>query len=283
MPQSGASPSQVIHNSRWTGSGGATVAAPETESPSSGENMRALRIILILVVILGGLFVIADRVAVHFAEGEVADRVRARQNLASTPDVDIKGFPFLTQMASGSLDDVALGIKDYAAPTGTEGRTIRIDDLKADLKDVKFSSDYSAATAATADGSATIAYDQLMKAAKTEPTELAPGVTAQITGLGDGGNGKIKVSVKLGIPAVGIERTIPVLSSLEVKGGKVGVRADSLPVIAGANLAEGTFRRITDFQQALDQLPGGIAVDSVRATADGVRIGVTGSDLKLAG
>ncbi|MGV9791302.1 LmeA family phospholipid-binding protein [Streptomyces sp. NPDC003435] len=245
--------------------------------------MRALRILLILVVILGGLFVLADRVAVHFAEGEVADRMRARENLASTPDVDIKGFPFLTQVAGGSLDDVGLGIKDYSAPTGTEGRVIRIDDLKADLKDVKFSSDYSSATAASGTGSATIAYDQLMKAAKTEPTELAPGVTAQITGLGDGGNGKIKVSVKLGIPALGIERTIPVLSSVDVKGGKVSVHADALPVIAGADLADGTFRQITDFQQALDQLPGGIAVDSVRATPDGVEIGVTGSDLKLGG
>ncbi|MFJ8732161.1 DUF2993 domain-containing protein [Streptomyces bauhiniae] len=245
--------------------------------------MRALRILLILVVILGGLFVIADRVAVHFAEGEVADRVRARENLASTPDVDIKGFPFLTQVAAGSLDDVELGIESYPAPTGTEGRTIRIDDLKADLKDVTFSGDYSSATAKSGTGSATIAYDQLMQAAKTEPTELAPGVTAQITGLGNGGDGKIKVSVKLGIPALGIQRTIPVLSSLDVKGGKVSVHADALPVIAGANLADGTFRQITDFQQALDQLPGGIAVSSVRATADGVQIGVTGSDLKLAG
>lgn len=31
--------------------------------------MRALRILLIIVVILGGLFVIVDRVAVHFAQG----------------------------------------------------------------------------------------------------------------------------------------------------------------------------------------------------------------------
>jgi hypothetical protein len=37
--------------------------------------MRALRILLIVVVVLGGLFVIDDRVAVHFAEGEVADKL----------------------------------------------------------------------------------------------------------------------------------------------------------------------------------------------------------------
>ncbi|MEW2134715.1 DUF2993 domain-containing protein [Streptomyces sp. NPDC005435] len=245
--------------------------------------MRALRIILVLVVILGGLFVIADRVAVHFAQGEVADRLKARENLEQTPDVDIKGFPFLTQVAGGSLDEVELGIGSYPAPTGTQGGTIRIDDLKADLKDVTFSGDYSSATAASGTGSGTIAYDQLLKAVKTEPAELAPGATAQITGLGNGGDGKVKVSVKLDIPALGLHPTVPVLSSVDVKGGKLSVHADALPAIAGANLADGTLRKITDFQQALDKLPGGIELDQVRATPDGLRITVKGTGLKLAG
>ena len=128
--------------------------------------MRALRILLIIAVILGGLFVAADRLAVHFAEGEVADRLKAQEGLTTTPSVDIKGFPFLTQVAGGELDDVEVGMKDYDADTGTSGGTIRIDDLNAAMKGVAFSGDYSSATASTAAGSATIAYDQLLKAAK---------------------------------------------------------------------------------------------------------------------
>ena len=85
--------------------------------------MRALRILLIVVVILGGLFVLADRVALHFAQNEAADKLRTTENLASTPDVAIKGFPFLTQVASGELDDVEIGIKDYEADTGSGGST----------------------------------------------------------------------------------------------------------------------------------------------------------------
>ncbi|MFB7075807.1 DUF2993 domain-containing protein, partial [Streptomyces sp. NPDC056290] len=53
--------------------------------------MRALRILLIVLVIVGGIFVIVDRVAVNLAEGEAADRLKANENLASTPDVSIKG------------------------------------------------------------------------------------------------------------------------------------------------------------------------------------------------
>jgi hypothetical protein len=247
--------------------------------------MRALRIILILVVILGGLFVIADRVAVHFAEGEAADKLKATQNLASTPDVDIKGFPFLTQVAGGSLDDVEIGIKDYQAATGTNGRTIRIDDLKADMKGVSFSGDYSSATAATATGTATISYAELLKTAKSEPTEVVPGLTAKVVALSDGGNGKIKVTAKVTgtLGPIPVNQTISVPSTVSVEKNQVRVHADSLPKLGAAAIAESRIRQITDFQQAIDRLPGGIELDKVQAAKNGVEITVKGSDVKLAG
>ncbi|MFQ6141481.1 DUF2993 domain-containing protein [Streptomyces seoulensis] len=239
--------------------------------------MRALRVLLIVVVILGVLFVVVDRVAVYFAEDQAADKLRTSQNLASTPDVSIKGFPFLTQMASGELDDVEVGIKDYEADTGKAGQKIRIDDLKAHMRDVTFSGDYSSATAATATGTATIAYDELLKAAKSEPTDIGLGITAQVVGLADGGDGRIKVTLKIG------GQPVSVLSSVAVKDNRMQVRADSLPKLPGVALIEDRIRSITDFQQAIDQLPGGIRLDSVRAAAGGVEITVKGSNVKLAG
>ncbi|MET8942487.1 DUF2993 domain-containing protein [Streptomyces sp. NPDC004542] len=245
--------------------------------------MRALRALLIVVVILGGLFVIVDRVAVHFAEGEAADRLKATESLADTPDVSIKGFPFLTQLAGGSLDDVEVGIKDYEAATGNGAEKIRIDDLKADMKGVDFSGDYSSATASTATGTATVSYAELLKTAKSEPTQIAPGVTARVVGLSDGGNGKIKVAVEATVLGSKLPKPVHVLSSVTVEGDKVKVHADALPVIGGADLAENRVRAITDFQQAIDQLPGGIELDSVRAARDGVEITVQGSNVRLAG
>ncbi|MFC7841186.1 DUF2993 domain-containing protein [Streptomyces sp. NPDC057382] len=246
--------------------------------------MRALRILLIFVVVLGGLFVIADRVAVGFAEDEVADRLKSTENLSSTPDVSIKGFPFLTQVAGGSLDDVEVGIQDYEAATGDGGRTIRIDDLQADMKGVEFSGDYSSATATTATGTATIAYDELLKTAKVEPTQIAPGVTANVVGLSDGGNGKIKVAVEATVLGTTLPEPVAVLSTVTVvDGDTVRVKADGLPKFAGVNLAENRVRTITDFQQKIDGLPGGIKLDKVQAAPDGVEISVRGSDVRLAG
>jgi hypothetical protein len=242
--------------------------------------MRALRILLIITVILGGLFVIADRIAVNLAEDEVADKLKTTENLATTPDVSIKGFPFLTQVASGELDDTEVVIKDYEAPTGTNNDKIRIDDIRANFKGVAFSGDYNSATAATANGTATIAYDELLKAAKSEPTQIFTGVTAQVVGLSDGGNGKIKVTIK--VSALGQSTTYPVLSTVTVDGDTVKVHADNLPNLV-VEVAEGQVRSITDFEQKIDDLPGGIQLDKVEAAENGVEVAVKGSNVELAG
>ncbi|GAA3863697.1 DUF2993 domain-containing protein [Streptomyces lacrimifluminis] len=247
--------------------------------------MRALRTLLIVAVILGGLFAIADRVAVGFAEDEVADRLRTNENLATMPDVSINGFPFLTQVAGGELDDVKVGIKDYEAATGTSGQNIRIDDLDARMRDVRITGDYSSATAATATGSATISYAELLKAAKSaesEPTQVVPGVTATVVGLSDGGNGKIKVEIEATVLGRKLPEPVSVLSTVTVDGDTVKVKADSLPNL-GIDLADGRMRAVTDFEQKIDGLPGGIRLDSVQAAKTGVDITVRGSNVRLAG
>ncbi|OIK01116.1 LmeA family phospholipid-binding protein [Streptomyces colonosanans] len=245
--------------------------------------MRALRILLIFIVVLGGLFLIVDRVAVHFAENEAADRLKAHENLATTPDVSIHGFPFLTQLIDGELDDIEVGIKDYEAVSGNGNERIRIDDLNAHMKGVKFSGDYSSATAADATGTALIAYDELLKTAKPEPTQVAPGLTARVLGLSDGGNGKIKVAIEATVFGAKLPKPVYVLSSVAVQGDAVKVHADALPKFGGVQLGESRFRAITDFQQKIDRLPGGIRLDRVEAAEDGVEITVKGSHISLVG
>lgn len=242
--------------------------------------MRFLRILVIVAVILGGLFVVADRVAVGFAEDEAADRLRTGEGLADTPDVSIKGFPFLTQVVGGEFDEVEIGIKDFEA--GGQGEKIRIEELSARMSGVAFSDNYSSASASRAQGSARISYDELLKTAKVEPVELAPGVTAKVIGLSDGGNGKITVSVEATVFGRTLPKPVEVLSTARVEKGTVKVHADALPKL-GVPLAEAKVRSITDFQQKIDGLPAGIEVDKVEPTADGMNITVAGTDVKLVG
>ncbi len=152
------------------------------------------------------------------------------------------------------------------------------------MKGVEFSGDYSSATAATATGTATIAYDELLKTAKSEPTQVAPGVTANVIGLSDGGNGKIKVTVEATVLGTKLPEPVSVLSSVTVEAtARCEVHADGLPKFGGVELAESRVRAITDFQQKIDGLPGGIQLDKVQAAPNGVEITVKGSDVRLAG
>jgi hypothetical protein len=199
--------------------------------------------------------------------------------------VSIEGFPFLTQVVGGELDDVKIGIKDYEASTGgTSGTsTVRIDDLNAEMHGVAFNGDYTSATADSATGSASIGYAELLKTAKSQATQVGPGVTARVVGLSDGGDGKIKVAIEVSVGGTKVPQPVSVLSSVTVVGGNtVKVHADSLPKL-GVDLAENRVRAITDFEQKIDKLPGGIQLDTVQAAANGVDISVKGSNVKLVG
>lgn len=234
--------------------------------------MRALRVLLILVVIFGGLFVAADRLAVGLAEDKAAEKIRGSQGLGSkTPTVAIKGFPFLTQVLGRNLQEVDADLGGIEARA--DGRTLRIDQLSAHFFEVGLTSDYtSIESAASATGNARITYADLTKAA----------------------GGGVKISYggqKNGRSQVRISPNVPVLSSLEVTGsiGIVGgntvrLRADGLPGMCRALPGcETKVRAQTDHDWKLDQLPGDLKLDKVVTMTDGLSISASGKDVKLPG
>ncbi|WP_030414755.1 DUF2993 domain-containing protein [Streptomyces sp. NRRL S-1448] len=233
--------------------------------------MRALRVLLVLVVIFGGLFVAADRVAVNLVEDKAAEKIRSSQGLDRTPDVTIKGFPFLTQVVGRDLEEVDAELGGIEARA--DGHALRIDKLSAQFHDVALTSDYmSIESAATATGNARISYADLTRAA---------GGGVKIT-YGGKKNGRSQVK---------ISPNVPLLSSLDVTGSisivhgnTVRLRADGLPamcrVLPGC---ESKVRAQTDHDWKLDQLPGNLKLDKVATLADGLSISASGTDVKLPG
>src|SRR6478609_10912606 len=65
---------------------------------------RPLKILLIVLVVLAGLFVALDRIGNYVAEPVAANTIKTSQDLPSKPDVDIGGFPFLTQLVARDFD-----------------------------------------------------------------------------------------------------------------------------------------------------------------------------------
>ncbi|MZD08793.1 LmeA family phospholipid-binding protein [Streptomyces sp. SID5785] len=231
--------------------------------------MRTLRRLAIVAVVLAALLVGADRLAVHILEGKAADRLAASIGLSATPDVSIKGFPFLTQIATGDLDEIDASIDSYES-TVPGGSTARIEGLELQLKNVEFSNSYTSATARTATGTALIPYDQLLRAAASDPDS-----GAKVTRLSDGGNGRIKVEVE----ADGQRSSV--LSTVKVADDTIRVRAEKLPDTGG--IPEDRVREITDFQQTITRLPGGVSLQNATPTPEGLRLTVGGTNVPITG
>ncbi|MFI0717176.1 DUF2993 domain-containing protein [Streptomyces inhibens] len=233
--------------------------------------MRALRVLLFIVVILGGLFVAADRVAVNLVEDKAADKIRASQGLDKTPNVSIKGFPFLTQVAGRNLQEVDADLGGIEAKA--DGRTLRVDQLSAQFHDVALTSDYmSIESAASATGTARISYADLTKAA---------GGDVKIT-YGGEKNGRSQVKISPNLPVLS---SLDVTGSLTIVGGNtVRLRADGLPAMCRALPGcETKVRAQTDHDWKLDQLPGNLKLEKVVTKADGISISASGKDVKLPG
>ncbi|MFE7766325.1 DUF2993 domain-containing protein [Streptomyces sp. NPDC057438] len=67
------------------------------------------------VAVLASFVVLADRWAVLYAEHRAADALEDRLDLAAAPEVEIGGFPFLTQLVDKRLDSVRVTVPDVAA------------------------------------------------------------------------------------------------------------------------------------------------------------------------
>ncbi|WP_187283131.1 DUF2993 domain-containing protein [Streptomyces sp. t39] len=249
--------------------------------------MRALRILLIIGVILGGLFVAADRLAVGFAESEAADKIRSSQGLDSTPEVSIHGFPFLTQVIGKELDEVDVSLGGITATAG--GRQVNVTEVRADLRDVRIDSSFSSATAGTADGSARISY--------TDLTAAAPkGATVAYAGPERAAKGQVKVTGPLvevlegaGIEVPGTvkaligDRQVSTYSTVSLQEGTtVRLKAETLPKLPVPGFDD-RLRKAVDYDLKIDGLPSSITLDTVEVTDAGLRFTGTGKDVALTG
>ncbi|MBT2382423.1 DUF2993 domain-containing protein [Streptomyces sp. ISL-11] len=235
--------------------------------------MRAIRITLIIAVILGALFVGADRLAVYLAEDQAAEKIRSSQGLSGTPEVSIKGFPFLTQVAGSRLDEVEVKLDGVTAGSGRE--SVRVSGFDATLRDVRINSSFTSAVADSASGTARISYAELTKAAAD------PGVTIAYGGTDAAGQSKVKVTGKVLVMGQPVERSV--VSTVSVQNGDtVRVRADEVPSQGIPGLEQAVRQKI-DLDRRINGLPKGIKLDKVVTTPDGVDITLAGTNVNLAG
>jgi LmeA-like phospholipid-binding len=231
--------------------------------------VKALVVLLVIVAVLLGIGFLADRAVERWAEGYVADQLTDQAGLQGTPDVDVRGFPFLTQALDGTYEDVriALTADELGQPAGTTA-DVRLVGLHIPLSNV-LSGDVQEVPVDRIEGTATLSYELLSD-------ELGGDSTLSR----DGDGLRVTKTVEL------LGYTLPLTAS-----GTVGLDGDEL--IVDVERASGAGVELPDFlvDQASDlldlryqvpALPFGLQLTSVTPAADGVVVQVEAVDTVLA-
>jgi hypothetical protein len=226
--------------------------------------------LLITLVVLLGLAVVADRVAVGFAEDQVAEQMASKGGLAGTPSVDIAGFPFLTQAFAGNYEDVRISLTahDLGQPAGTRA-DVRLHGVHVPLKSV-LSGSVSEVPVDRIDGTATLSYELLA-------AQLGGDTTLRREGDG------LRITKTVEIAGY----TLPLTAA-----GTVTLDGDDLVVDvqkasgAGVDVPGFLVDRVSDLldlRYTVPALPFGLQLTSVQPADDGVRVGVAAKDTVLRG
>lgn len=235
--------------------------------------MRALRITLIVLLVVTGLFVGADRLALKLVEDRLADELKTSQS-AKKAEVSIRGFPFLTQVAFKELDEVDAKLTGVTTQDGE--RYLRVNEFEIKARDIKVSDNFSTGIAGTADGTAYVTYKDLTDAAEEE-------VTVGYGGAAQEGKAKVKVTGKIEVPLIGREVERSTTSTISVENGDtLRLHADAIP---GANVPglEEIIRKRIDYTRKIDGVPDGVTLSAVEATQEGVGLNFSGKDVKVTG
>jgi len=229
-----------------------------------------MRALVAVVLLLGVLFVIADRVGVAVAEDQVADRIAEQGGLPGPPEVDIAGFPFLTQALSGRYDEVriALTAADLGQPEGTDA-DVTLRGVQVPLSDVLAGS-VQQVPVDRVDGTATLSYALL--------SAQLGGVT-RLEREGDG---------------LRITRTVELLGQQVPLTASGEVTLDGSDLVVDVQEAEGAgvdlpgivvdqASDLLDLRYTVPALPLDLQLTDVRPADDGVVVDVAASSTVLGG
>ncbi|PRY52170.1 Protein of unknown function (DUF2993) [Geodermatophilus tzadiensis] len=224
--------------------------------------MRALLVVLVVLVLLA---LVADPVAEGIAEERVAATLQEAGGLAGAPDVDVAGWPFLTQAVQERYDEVRIGLTadDLGQPEGTRA-DVTLRGVHVPLSDA-LSGSVERVPVDRVDGTATLTYALLSR-------ELGAGTTLERAGDG--------LRVTRTVEVLGY--TVPLTAT-----GDVVLEGDELVVVVEDAAAGGVGVPgfVVDRAVALldlrypVELPYDLQLTGVTPGDDGVRVAVEGSDV----
>jgi hypothetical protein len=236
---------------------GGLISEPEDRySRAPRRRRRRWPLVLIIVlVVLAALLVVADRVAVHFADSQFATQIQ-KQGFSSKPAVTIEGFPFLTQLAARDFKDV------HITATGEKAGPVTIDDINATMKDIKLNSGFNSGSVSSIDGTGLITFGSLAKAGSS-----AAGVADLKIARMTNDEAKITANVAGIFSGSGVARVTESANKIHVK------------LISAGGLPTSLLGGLGNFTIPLPNLPMGMTLQSITLTSQGALVHITGHNI----
>jgi hypothetical protein len=226
--------------------------------------------VLVAVLVLVVLLLVADRVAARVAASQIADRVRASQDLSSTPSVSVRGFPFLTQVVRGRYDAISV-----------TARQVQRDDLLFSQVHVVLRGVQVGLGELTSGSLPDIPVRQGTAAVSLTYAELnAYLAPRRLQVAGDAG--ALRVTGTVDLPVVGpVSLSAPM--RLTASGDSLTLVPEVVHSLAGT--LPGPARTfavdLLTVRLSLRGLPFGVRLDSAHVTSDGLAIVASASDITL--
>jgi hypothetical protein len=222
-----------------------------------------MRKLLAFLIVLGLLAVAGDRLAEKLTTDEAEQRLAAEG--LSSPTVDVRGFPFLTQLLARRFDDVHVSAASVRVGPGQAER------VSATARDVAVPSG-GQATAGRLTARGTIAYTEVLRRVDRSGLRLT-----------DAGSGQVQLRRRLAV--LGLTYDVVARGRVESRGNTLVVTPTSVRLAGGGSLDQRLSALIADrfsLRYRIRGLPEGIRIDRVRPAQDGFVVDVSGRDVRLA-
>jgi hypothetical protein len=243
-------------------------------------------VLVVLLMILGGVLFVVDRIAVNAAEDQIAQETKkelvSRQiETASDPKVAIDGFPFLTQVLDGKYKKITIAI-ERPLISGVQLDNLQIVATTVHAEARAVLNGTGTVVADQVSGTATIGWDAvrgLLEYAGV-PTGIDPSkVELKVN------NNDIQLRVPLSVN--GVNFAVTAKGTLAVDSGKVRVKLTEVGSDAGAapQIVQNLIKQYQDRLSVTIRIPAmpyRMVVNKVESSAAGLLIIATAANVELA-
>lgn len=215
----------------------------------------------LLVAVLAVLVVLlaVDRVSVFVAEGVIADRAQTEGGLPREPQVDITGFPFLTQLLAGRYDQVRLSADgSVAGELGLERLDVRASGVQLPLSQL-LGGNVARLPVDGLTADVVVRYDELARRSGRDLVLSAAGDQVRVSGT---------------VKALGATVDAAAVSKVRLDGNRIVLRAQSFEL--GDGSADAALDVLLgdrfDFSVRVGALPYGLELTGLDVQRDGIHL-----------